>query len=92
VQISEVSFEVCRIGLPRQPVHPGGNHPTNFRYEVIARSGASTPSLRRRAGANQPHTGVVNQELVEGCDQPPQCGVCRRARASYFDCSTQIVA
>src|SRR5512144_1873618 len=24
VQISEVSFKVCRIGLPRQPVHPGG--------------------------------------------------------------------
>src|ERR1700675_1377018 len=24
VQISEVSFKVCRIGLPRQAVHPGG--------------------------------------------------------------------
>src|SRR5438552_3466088 len=23
VQISELSLEVCRIGLPRQPVHPG---------------------------------------------------------------------
>src|SRR3981189_690410 len=24
MQISEVSLKVCRIGLPRQPVHPGG--------------------------------------------------------------------
>src|ERR1700680_4937493 len=24
MQISEVSFKVCRIGLPRQPGHPGG--------------------------------------------------------------------
>jgi hypothetical protein len=24
MQISEVSFKVCRIGLPRRPVHPGG--------------------------------------------------------------------
>src|SRR5258705_11224691 len=24
MQISEVSFKVCRIDLPRQPVHPGG--------------------------------------------------------------------
>src|SRR5260221_12606991 len=25
VQISEVLLKVCRIGLPRQPVHPGGS-------------------------------------------------------------------
>jgi hypothetical protein len=24
MQISEVSLKVCGIGLPRQPVHPGG--------------------------------------------------------------------
>jgi hypothetical protein len=24
MQISEVSFKVCRIDLPRQPVHPRG--------------------------------------------------------------------
>jgi hypothetical protein len=24
MQISEVLLKVCRIGLPRQPVHPGG--------------------------------------------------------------------
>ncbi len=40
VQISEVSFKVCRIGLPRQPVHPGGGvaleHEERFPEQIDA--------------------------------------------------------
>src|SRR5271163_1013882 len=40
MQISEVSFKVCRIGLPRQPVHPGGGvaleHEERFPEQIDA--------------------------------------------------------
>src|SRR4030088_3734626 len=40
MQISDVSFKVCRIGLPRQPVHPGGGvaleHEERFPEQIDA--------------------------------------------------------
>src|SRR6202158_187890 len=40
MQISEVSLKVCRIGLPRQPVHPGGGvaleHEERFPEQIDA--------------------------------------------------------
>src|SRR5260370_18797623 len=75
VQISEVSLKVCRIGLPRQPVNPGGGvaleHeerlPEQIDAEVVEERGellllpllSCLPYASERLGHTSPTLGPV---------------------------------
>src|SRR6266481_5810194 len=86
MQISEVLLKVCRISLPRQPVHPGGGvaleHeerlPEQIDAEVVEERGvpfsfAELPSVRERApGSHEPDpvSGVCFARLRSSWSPP----------------------
>src|SRR6516225_317997 len=76
VQISEVSFKVCRIGLPRQAVHPGGcvvlEHEECFPEQIDAEVVEERGELLLRPSLSC--LPYASERL--GHTSPAQCPVC----------------